>query len=135
MPDYNHDTELSEERLNALSGQIVDAAIYIHRQLGPGLLESAYQKALVYVFTQRGIPHEKEKPVHVVLDGISIGEGFRADFVIANNIILETKSVRETHPMDEAQLLTYMRLGGYPLGLLINFGKTLLKDGIKRMRV
>lgn len=123
------------EEMNSLSGQIVDCGIYIHRQLGPGLLESAYQKALTWIFTRRNIPFEKEKSVPVTIDGFIIDDAFRADFIVGGKIILETKSVRTLQPIDEAQLLTYMRLGGYPLGLLMNFNERLLKDGIRRMRL
>ncbi len=126
---------LDERAINNLSGQVIDSALYIHKQLGPGLLESAYQKALAFIFTKRGIPFEKEKPIHVIIDGFKIDEAYRADFVIANNIILETKSVRILQPIDEAQLLTYMKLGHYPVGLLLNFNERLLKNGIKRMRL
>ncbi|MFP4097204.1 MAG: GxxExxY protein [Alphaproteobacteria bacterium] len=130
-------TERTEftENLNTLSGQIVDSGIYIHRQLGPGLLKSAYQKALTYIFTKRKIPFEKEKSIPVTIDGVVIDDAYRADFVVANQIILETKSVRALQPIDEAQLLTYMKLGRFPLGLLMNFNVRLLKDGIKRMRL
>ncbi len=132
-------TEITENftecNLNTLSGQIIDCGIYVHRQLGPGLLESAYQKALAYVFTQRNIPFEKEKIIPVTIDGFVIDDAYRADFVIADQIILETKSVKALQPIDEAQLLTYMKLGGFPLGLLMNFNVKLLKDGIKRMRL
>ncbi len=128
-------TESTEGILNALSGQVVDSAIYIHRQLGPGLLESAYQRALAYVLGARGVAFEKEKPVPVRIDGQDIGCGFRADFVLGGRVIVELKSVSALQPLDEAQLLTYMRLGGYPLGLLLNFNVRLMKDGIRRMRL
>ncbi len=121
--------------LNTLSGQIIDCGIYVHRQLGPGLLENAYQKALAYMFEKRNLPFEKEKIIPVKIDGITIDNAYRADFVIANTIIIETKSVKTLQSMDEAQLLNYMRLGNYPLGLLMNFNVKLLKDGIVRRKL
>lgn len=131
-------TEITEngiEELNLLSGQIIDAAIYVHRKLGPGLLESAYQSGLSYIFTQRKILFAKEKPIPVMLDNFPIEAGYRADFIIGDKIILEIKSVEKMLPIHEAQILTYMKLGNFPLGLLLNFNERLLKNGIKRMRL
>ncbi len=123
------------EDINQLSGEVINCAIEVHKLLGPGLLESAYQQALAFVLTNRNIPFVKEKPIPIKLDNLMIEAGYRADFIIADKIILEIKSVDKLAPIHEAQLLTYMKLGKFSLGLLLNFNEQLLKDGIKRMRL
>lgn len=128
-------TEDSTEYLNFLSGQVIDSAIYVHKKLGPGLLESAYQHGLAYILAQRNIPFEKEKTISVLIDEFPIDAGYRADFIIDQKVIIEIKSIERLLPIHEAQLLTYMKLGGYKLGLLLNFNEKLLKNGIKRMRL
>ena len=126
---------LSSEDLNTLSGKVVDCAIQLHKKLGPGLLESAYQQGMAYMLTNAKIPFEKEKTIPVKLDDVLIEAGYRADFIVDGKIIIEMKSVASLAPIHEAQLLTYMKLGNFPLGLLFNFNEKLLKDGIKRMRL
>lgn len=121
--------------LNKLSGEVIDCGFYVHQRLGPGLLESAYQKGLAHVFSKRNISFEKEKLIPVVLDGLIIEDAYRADFIIDKKIVLEIKSIRQIQPIDEAQLLTYMKLGKFELGLLLNFNSKLFKDGIKRIRL
>lgn len=128
-------TENATEDLNTLSGKVIDCAIQVHRQLGPGLLESAYQHGLAYYFSKYDISFQKEKLISVTLDDIEIDAGYRADFIIADRIILETKSVERLLTIHEAQLLTYMKLGHFELGLLLNFNEKLLKNGIKRMKL
>lgn len=123
------------ETLNILSGKIIDCAIQVHRKLGPGLLESAYQHGLAYIFSKNEIPFIQEKTISIVIDDFPIDAGYRADFIVGNTIILELKSVEKLLPIHEAQLLTYMKLGGFELGLLLNFNEKLLKNGIKRMRL
>lgn len=118
---------------NKLSGHIIDRAFYIHRELGPGLLESAYEEALVYLLTKDGISIERQKQIPIKIENHSIECGFRADLVIENQIICELKSVEKLIPIHEAQLMTYLRLSGLKIGLLMNFGNKLFKDGLKRM--
>lgn len=112
--------------------KIIGCAIEVHNKLGPGLLESIYQKALCIELDLAGLNSETEKPVTVEYKNNLIGQ-FRIDIVVENKIVLELKSVERYDPVFEAQLLSYMKLGGYRLGLLINFNSKLLKDGIKRI--
>lgn len=119
--------------LNDVSGQIVDAAIHIHMKLGPGLLESVYTRLLAYELEKRGLVAEREVPVPVVYDDIRFEEGFRADLIVEKSVIVGLKSVETLAPVHSKQLLTYLKLMDYRLGLLINFGAPLLKDGIKRI--
>ncbi|MCC6598151.1 MAG: GxxExxY protein [Alphaproteobacteria bacterium] len=128
-------TEIPTEDLNSLSGRILDCAIQVHKKLGPGLLESAYQHGLAYLFSKNEISFIQEKPISILIDDFPINAGYRADFIIDGRIILEIKSVEKLMPIHQAQLLTYMKLGGFELGLLLNFNEQLLKNGIKRMRL
>jgi len=120
-------------RENQLSQQIIGAAIEVHKQLGPGLLESAYEECLAYEFLQREIPFERQKPLPVVYKEIKLEAGFRADFLVGGLVIVELKATDALAKVHEAQVLTYLRLSGCKLGLLINFNVPLLKDGIKRL--
>jgi GxxExxY protein len=122
----------SLEYLDPLSNRIIGCAIEVHKQLGPGLLESVYEKALCVEFKNAGIQFEQQKELAVDYKGNSVGS-FRIDVLVENAIILELKSVDRHDPLFEAQLLSYMKLGRFPLGLLINFNTPLLKNGIKRM--
>lgn len=126
-------TEIATEEMNILSGRIVDCALHVHKKLGPGLLESAYQHGLAYQFAKNGIIFEKEKTIPIVMDDYPIDAGYRADFIIDRKIILEIKSVEKIIPLHSAQLLTYMKLGKFKLGLILNFNEKLLKDGIRRL--
>lgn len=125
----------TEEQLNELSGNILDCAIQVHKKLGPGLLESAYKYGLGYMFSKNNIPFISEREIPILMDDFPIDAGYKADFIVQGKIILEIKSVSKLIPIHEAQLLTYMKLGGFELGLLLNFNQTLLKEGIKRMRL
>lgn len=125
----------TETDINILSGEVIDCAIYVHKKLGPGLLESAYQSALAYIFSERNIPFVQEKAIDIKMDNLKIDAGYRADFIIGNRLILEIKSVTKLEPIHDAQLLTYMKLGQFELGLLLNFNQKLLKDGLKRMKL
>ena len=129
-------TESTEMRsiddLNELTKKIIGCAIEVHRQLGPGLLESIYEKALYIELSLAGLKFENQKIIVVKYKNNKIGE-FRIDILVENSIILELKSVERFDPVFEAQLLSYMKLGNYKLGLLINFNHNLLKDGIKRI--
>jgi GxxExxY protein len=118
---------------NEISQIIVDAAIQIHRRLGPGLLESVYHAVLAHELTKRGLRVEKEVPVPVVWDNLRFEVGFRADLIVEDMVLVELKSVEAVAPVHKKQLLTYLRLTNKRLGLLLNFGAELLKDGIHRV--
>lgn len=118
---------------NELAKIIVDCAYHIHVKLGPGLLESVYEVVLYYELKKRGLAVERQVLVPVIWDGISIGDGFRADLIVGNKVIVELKSVEKGNSLHNKQLLTYLRLTDKRLGLLINFGLTRIKDGIERV--
>ena len=120
-------------RHNELSGIVIDCAIDIHRRLGPGLLESVYQEVLLYELRKRGLRVEKERPLPVIWDEVKLEVGFRADLIVENLLIVELKSQEAVAPVHKKILLTYLRLADMRLGLLINFGTELLKDGISRV--
>jgi GxxExxY protein len=105
----------------------------VHREVGPGLLESAYEEALAYEFTQAGIPFERQRDMPLVYKGIKLDCGYRLDFLVADQLIIELKAVTELLPIHHAQLLTYLKLERRPLGLLINFNVPVLKDGVHRV--
>jgi GxxExxY protein len=115
-----------------LTEAIIGAAIEIHRQLGPGLLESAYQACLAYEMSERGIRFDREKPMPVVYKGVRVDCGYRLDFVVHGAFIVEVKAVVALEPIHQAQLLTYLALSGLEVGLLINFNARVLKEGIRR---
>ena len=112
---------------------IVDAAMAVHMALGPGLLESVYEVCLCHELSERGAPFESQVPLPVVYKGVRLDAGLRFDLVVDGKVIVELKAVESTQPVHEAQLLTYLKLTRLRLGLLINFNKALLRDGIKRM--
>ncbi|MGB7584204.1 MAG: GxxExxY protein [Terriglobales bacterium] len=116
-----------------LTPEIIGCAIKIHRRLGPGLLESAYESCLAYELTKLGLCVERQKPVPLIYDSVKLDCGFRADLVVEGRVVIETKCREALHPVDEAQLLSHLRLLNISVGLLINFHVVLLKDGIKRM--
>jgi GxxExxY protein len=118
---------------NYLSRIIVDAAFHVHFRLGPGLLETVYEAALTHELKNRKLFIDRQTPIPVFYDGIKFDEGFRADIIVNQMIIVELKSVEKIAPVHRKQLLTYLRLTNKRLGLLINFGEALIKDGITRM--
>jgi GxxExxY protein len=118
---------------NEISALILEAAIDIHRRLGPGLLESVYQTILAHELTKRGLNVQKEVPVPLVWDNLRFELGFRADLIVNNLIIVELKSIEALAAVHAKQVLTYLRISGKKLGLLINFGEETLKDGIRRV--
>ncbi len=120
-------------QVNELSQAIIGAAIEVHRTLGPGLLESAYEECLAKELTLRQIPFERQKPLPVEYKGLKLDCGYRLDFVVAKTVVVEIKAVDALIPVHEAQLLSYLKLGGWKLGLLINFHSTLLKNGVRRL--
>ena len=118
-----------------LTGEVIGAAIEVHRVLGPGLLESTYQQCLAHEMTIRGIQFKMEHPLPVEYKGIHLDCGYRVDLLVEDGLIIELKSVREIENIHQAQLLTYMKLAQISTGLLINFNTELLKDGIKRFKL
>jgi GxxExxY protein len=118
---------------NELSNKIIGAAIEVHQSLGPGLLESAYKECLYYKLIKAGFSAEKEKPMPLVFEEVKLNCGYRLDILVEKKVVIEIKSVEELNEVHLAQTLTYMKLGGYKLGLLINFNVTLLKDGLRRV--
>jgi GxxExxY protein len=118
---------------NEIAREIVDAAFKIHTRLGPGLLESVYRIVMKYELTKRGLKALDEQPVRIVYDEVVFDEGFRADLIVNDKVIIELKSVEQIAPVHKKQLLTYLRLTDKRLGLLINFNTALIKDGITRI--
>ena len=116
-----------------LSGDVIGAAIEVHRALGPGLLESAYELALERELTLRGHAVERQKPVSLEYKGTTLGDGFRIDLLVDDRLLLEIKAVEGLLPLHDAQLLTYLRLTGRRVGQLINFNERTLKEGIRRV--
>ena len=119
--------------LNQCTEQIIGAAIEVHKALGPGLLESAYEECLCRELAVRSIPFERQRPLPVEYKGTRLDCGYRLDLVVAGNVVVEIKSVSAIEPVHEAQLLTYLKLGGWKLGLLINFNVPHLREGIRRV--
>lgn len=118
---------------NEISKTIIGAAIDVHRELGPGLLESAYRECLAFELKQKGLMVRKEVPRPIVYKDVKLDHGYRMDLLINNKVVVEIKCVESFTDVHEAQLLTYLKLGDYKLGLLLNFHTTILKNGIKRM--
>lgn len=118
---------------NEIAKIIVDAAYHIHIKLGPGLLESVYESVLAYELKKRGLNVVRQQPIPVIYDELQFDEGFRADLIVNDLVIIELKSVEKVHPVHKKQLLTYLRLADRRLGLLINFGEALIMDGISRI--
>ena len=123
---------MNEGERNGVTERIIGAAIEVHRTLGPGLLESAYAVCLAEELMHRDLPFHREIPLPVSYKGRQLECLYRLDLVVADLVVVEIKSVAVIEPVHEAQLLTYMRLGGWPLGLLINFNVPALKNGIRR---
>jgi len=119
-------------RTEQIARGVIDAALSVHRTLGPGPLESAYEACLAYELERRGHAVMKQVPMPVVYESVKLDAGYRIDLIIDNEVIVEVKSVDALAPVHEAQLLTYLRLSGRRLGFLVNFNVALLKEGIKR---
>lgn len=118
---------------NEIATIVVDAALKIHKQLGSGLLESAYQKIMMIELAKRGLSVESEVPIPVIFEGNQIDSGFRADIVVEHKVILELKAIQRNNIVHKQQLLSYLKLSNLKLGLVINFGSQLIKDGINRV--
>lgn len=126
--------EWSEDELRALTEKVIGHCIAVHRALGPGLLESAYAACLAYELARAGIAFKREEPLPVKYEEVLLDCGYRLDFVIEDVLILELKAVEKLDRIHQAQVLTYLKLSGKPIALLINFNVPLLKDGIVRLR-
>src|SRR6266705_4619159 len=122
-----------QNKINEVSQIIIGAAIEVHRTLGPGLLESAYEQCLSHEFALREISFERQKPLHVNYKGVQLDCGYRLDFLVAGMVVVELKAIECLLPIHQAQVLSYLKLGGWKLGLLINFHAPLLREGIKRV--
>ena len=119
--------------IDDITGMIIDAAVGIHRDPGPGLLESLYEALLACELRRRGLHVERQRLIRVSYDGIEVDDAFRADLLVENCLIIEIKSVERPAPVHRKQLLTYLRLTDLRVGLLLNFGAELMKDGIDRV--
>ena len=136
MEPHTENSEATEDmKLNEISGIIVDCALSVHRELGPGLLESVYEIILADILTGRGLTVVRQRPIPIRFGSKSFDEGFRADMVVNGEIIVEIKSVEQLARVHKKQLLTYLKLSGLSLGLLINFGGEFLKGNIERIVV
>jgi|SRR4029078_2398735 len=134
MNNYNKNqkgTTNMPHHVNVLTGKIIELAIEVHRSLGPSLLESAYHNCLVRELQLSNIPFRKKLPLRLVYKGIDV-KAYEVDLLVADKIVVEVKSIAAIAPVHEAQLLTYMRIGGWQIGLLLNFNVTVLKHGIRR---
>jgi len=119
--------------LDDITGATIDAALKIHRELGPGLLESVYELVLAHELQRRGFGVERQRPVRIEYDGILFEEGFRADLIVEARVVVELKSIEQLSPVHSKKLLTYLRLMNLEVGLLINFGNATLKEGLHRI--
>ena len=120
------------DELNALSSAVIGAAIEVHRNIGPGLLESAYEECLCRELSLQSIPFERQVTLPISYKGIELDGGYRLDILVDNKLVIELKAVDKLQPIHEAQLMTYLKLSGHTIGLLINFNVPVLKNGIKR---
>ena len=118
---------------NEIATKVIGCAIEVHRALGPGLLESTYQQCLFYKLKKEGLRVVKEKPIPLIFEEVQLECGYRIDLLVENKVVIELKSVDTLHDLHMAQTITYLKLGNYKLGLLINFNVLLLKKGIRRI--
>ncbi len=119
--------------INDLTGEVIGAAIEVHKALGPGLLESTYEECLCIELGLRNIPYERQKEIPIEYKGVNLNHAYRLDIVVPNKLIVELKACESLEPIHDAQLLTYLKLSGIKIGLLINFNVPVLKEGIKRL--
>jgi GxxExxY protein len=119
--------------LDSLAAQVVDAAFNVHANLGPGLLENVYEVCLAHELRKRGLTFERQVALPAVYDGLRIEGGLRMDLIVGDQLVVEVKAVETLLPLHKVQLMTYLKLSGHTLGLLINFNVPLIKDGIKRI--
>jgi GxxExxY protein len=133
IESFNQRVVQMVEELHKLTEAIIGAAIAVHRELGPGLLESAYETCLAFELADRGLSVERQKELPVRYRGIQMDCGYRLDLLVQGQVIVELKAVEKLLPMHEAQLLSYLKLSGCKVGLLLNFNVRILKDGLKRL--
>lgn len=133
MEEESREDAKPQRDIEDVAAIVVDCALHLHKDLGPGLLESVYEAVLAKLLEQRSLTVERQKPVSFHYQGLEFNEGFRLDLLVDHQLIVELKSVETLHPVHPKQLLTYLRLMNLPLGLLINFGAPLLKEGLKRV--
>lgn len=131
--DFTKNTKNFELIKNEIANKIIGLAIEVHKVLGPGLLESAYKECLYYKIKQVGSFVEKEKPIPLIFEEVILDCGYRIDILVENKLVIELKSVENLSDVHLAQVITYLKLGNFKLGLLINFNVTLLKNGIRRI--
>lgn len=124
---------MNRDEINKLTEKIIGAAIEVHRALGPGLLESAYEACLVYELTEQGLKVDAQKPIPLVYKSITLDCGYRLDLLVEDTVVVEIKSIEKFLPVHKAQVISYLKLAKLPLGLLINFNVNLLKWGIERI--
>jgi GxxExxY protein len=127
------ENEAKKERINQLSHRVIGLCIEVHRELGPGLLESAYEEALAYELTHAGLRYERQCDIPLTYKGVSLDCGYRLDFIVEDELIIELKSIQTFQPIHQAQLLTYLKLQRRSLGLLLNFNVPVMKEGVKRV--
>ncbi|MFO7957480.1 MAG: GxxExxY protein [Candidatus Brocadiia bacterium] len=123
----------TKKALDWLTEEIIGAGIAVHRALGPGMLESAYEACLAYELTDRGLGFEQQKPLALVYRGMKLDCGYRLDLVVEDQVIVELKAVEKLEPIHQAQVLSYLKLSGLPVGLLMNFNVEQLTQGIRRL--
>ncbi len=128
------DTEITKMRIdvNELSRAVIGCAIEVHRALGPGLLESTYEICLCHELTLQAIPFERQKPIRVAYKGVKLDCGYRADLIVDRRLLVEIKAIDQTSAIHDAQLLSYLKLSGLKVGLLVNFNVRMLKEGVRR---
>lgn len=119
----------------ALTQEIIGKAILVHQSLGPGLLESTYKECLFYELQKSGLEVKKEVPLPIIYKEVKLDHGYRIDLLVENQIVLELKTVEQLNDVHQAQVLTYMKLGNFPLGYLLNFNVSLMKNGVKRFKI
>ena len=124
---------MTPTELNDITGKIIEYAIKVHKTLGPGMLEGAYEICLMHELVRYGFEVERQKKLPIVYDGIRLDAGYRIDLIVNGCVIVEVKAVERLHPVHEAQLLSYLRMTGLSLGLVMNFNMKLLRDGVKRV--
>ncbi|MDD5350433.1 MAG: GxxExxY protein [Chthoniobacteraceae bacterium] len=129
----SHEGTKARRDTEEISRIVVDCAFHLHKELGPGLLETVYEVVLAKRLEKAGLKVERQKPVPIVVDGIIFNEGFRADLLVNESLLIELKSVETLLPVHSKQLLTYLRLLNLPMGFLINFGGETFKEGVKRV--
>lgn len=123
----------TQRSINQITEIVIGAAIEVHRELGPGLLESVYEICLAYELKERGLDAVRQKEVPVIYKGVELDARLRLDLLVEDSVVVELKATERIDPINEAQLLTYLKLSGHKIGLILNFNKVTLRDGIRRM--